>query len=73
MITPISPNEAIAQKNDLLELIVKNFLETLTRQDVFNKSFLDIEAHYRKSGWNVSYDRPNYCENYRHYYIFKEL
>lgn len=102
MITPVSPVEAIAQKNDLVpdfvfeafnEMIVKNLKQngsaqvdqnevlelivnkssgTLSRQDVFEKSFLDVEPHYRKSGWIVTYDRPAYYENYNAYYIFKK-
>lgn len=102
MITPVSPDDAIAQKNSLvpdfvfeafnemivknikqngeskvdqnevLKLIVKKSLGTLTSNDVFEKSFLDVEIHYRKYGWIVNYDRPAYYENYSAYYIFKK-
>lgn len=63
---------AKVEQDEVLELIVNKSSGTLSRQDVFEKSFLDVESHYRKSGWIVSYDSPAYYENYKAYYIFKK-
>lgn len=43
----------------------------LKREDFFEKKWLDIEKVYEKAGWNVSYDKPAYSENYEAYFEFK--
>lgn len=40
------------------------------RQDIFDNKWLDIEPHYRKAGWEVSYDRPSLHESYEPYFKF---
>ena len=44
----------------------------VTRNDIFAKKRLDVEPIFEKAGWEVSYDSPAYCENYRAYFIFKQ-
>ena len=44
----------------------------VTRNDIFAKKWLDVEPIFEKAGWEVSYDSPVYCENYRAYFIFKQ-
>ncbi len=54
--------------------IVNKFMEInndeITRQQIFDRKYLDFEDIYRKAGWKVSYDKPAYCENYEAYYEF---
>lgn len=42
----------------------------LKKSDLFEKRWLDIEAHYRKAGWKVEYDKPAYCETYKASWTF---
>lgn len=42
----------------------------VTRQDIFDNHFLDIEPVFRKAGWTVKYDQPAYNENYDSFYEF---
>lgn len=70
--------EAVIYQDDILNIIAieKRTDETEsskpTRREVFDHHWLDIEPIYRKVGWNVEYDKPAYCENYRAHFIFKK-
>lgn len=50
----------------MFEEKVKEFKENL-----FSKRFLDIEPYYRKEGWQVTFEKPAYCENFEPYWTFK--
>jgi hypothetical protein len=43
----------------------------LTRNDIYNKGYLNIEAAYDKQGWVVNYDKPGYDESYDAFFKFK--
>ena len=45
--------------------------EGTTRQDIFDKHWLDFEEAYRKAGWKVTYDSPGWDENYDEFYKFE--
>lgn len=36
----------------------------LTRAEVFDRHYLDVEAVYEAEGWRVTYDKPAYNESY---------
>lgn len=36
----------------------------ISRQEAFDRHYLDVESIYRREGWKVEYDKPGYCENY---------
>mgnify|MGYP003512507362 CR=1 FL=1 len=36
----------------------------VTREQVYEKHYLDVEDIYREVGWKVEYDQPGYCESY---------
>ena len=36
----------------------------VSRETIFARGWLDIEAMYRKAGWRVVYDKPGYNEDY---------
>jgi hypothetical protein len=42
----------------------------VSRQEVFDNQWLDIEDIYREAGWKVSYDKPAYNETYKAYFTF---
>lgn len=44
----------------------------ITRQEAFNKHYLDVEDAYSKAGWDVNYDKPGYCETYEAYFVFSK-
>ena len=54
---------ATLKQEDIL-LRVCNESSGLTRQEIFNKHYLDIESFYREQGWKVEYDKPGYNETY---------
>ncbi len=43
----------------------------LTRSEVFDSHYLDIEESYRAAGWTVEYDKPGYNESYAASFTFK--
>lgn len=44
----------------------------LKEKDISDKGWLDVEPVYRDAGWEVSYDKPAYCESwYEPYYTFR--
>lgn len=46
--------------------------ETISRQEIFDNHWLDVEDIYRKIGWDVTFDKPGYSESYSAYYVFKK-
>ena len=42
----------------------------ILREEVFSRKLLNIEGAYRKKGWSVTYDKPDYNESYKAYYEF---
>lgn len=39
----------------------------MTKEDfdqIYTRGWFDIEEHYRKAGWKVTYDKPGYNEHY---------
>jgi hypothetical protein len=39
--------------------------------EIYTNHWLDIEEVYAKSGWNVEYDKPAYCESYEAAFTFR--
>ena len=62
--------ESIVKQDEILDKICTE--ETgLTHNMVFDFHFLDIEDIYREQGWEVTYDKPTYCEDYDAYFKFE--
>ena len=67
--------EAYVKQDDAMERAMMNFKKAgkrIKRDDIFKKGWMDVEAHYRKAGWQVKYDKPAYCEDYDASFIFKK-
>jgi hypothetical protein len=57
------------KQNEVMERILK-LQPGLSRQEIFNKHWLDVEPFYRKAGWHVEYDKPGFNESYDAYFVF---
>ena len=55
----------------VLEKLKQDFPE-ITRQDVFDKKWLDVEHFFRKAGWKVEYDKGAYYDTYDPYFTFEK-
>lgn len=42
----------------------------LTRNQVFENKWLDVEEFYRRAGWKVEYVKPAYYETFTAYFVF---
>ena len=61
---------ATLKQEDILNRVC-NESSGLTRQEIFDKHYLDIEPCYREQGWKVEYDKPGYNESYPATFTFK--
>ncbi len=59
------------KQKEAIERIIKK-LPDLTRQDVFDRNYLDIEDVFEKVGWKVIYDKPAYRETYEPNFEFRK-
>lgn len=44
---------------------------SLSRAQIFDRGYLNVEEVYREQGWKVSYDKPAYYEDYDAYFEFR--
>lgn len=54
--------EAYVRQPDVVKRIAKKM--KVSRNDIFENNWLDVEGVFRKAGWKVYYDKPGYCETY---------
>lgn len=66
-------NQVNISQDEILKEIVKLSPKRITKDKVFNNSWMDFEPLYRKYGWEVRYDGPGYNESYEPFYIFKPI
>jgi hypothetical protein len=62
--------QAVVRQDDAVRLIVERM--SCTREDVFSRRYLDVEALFEAAGWKVDYDKPGYCEAYAATFTFKK-
>jgi hypothetical protein len=46
-------------------------MKDVSRNDFFDKGWLNFESLYEKQGWRVDYDKPAYNENYSAFWRFE--
>lgn len=66
---------SVLMQNKVVARIISKFKESnkkVSRHDVFEKGWLNVETSYRKLGWTVAYDKPSYDENYEAHFIFSK-
>lgn len=78
------PDEVISVFNDLItegcvngqvtvmqKDVVKRLVDMgVSRKDIFDKGWLNVEQLFEQAGWEVGYDRPAYNESYEPYFTF---
>jgi hypothetical protein len=61
---------AKVKQEDVINLILSKS-GFLSRQEIFDKGWLNIEDVYRGQGWKVEYDKPGCYETYSAFFKFK--
>lgn len=66
-------DEAVILQDDIMDIVSSNDPDNdkPSRQEVFDKGWLDFEPLYRERGWSVEYDKPGFNESYKAKFIFK--
>ena len=68
-------SKAIIRQGDLLEKVLDTVLDRYKekfRKEIFEKHWFDFEPLFRKAGWQVSFDKPGYNEDYGAYFVFSK-
>lgn len=65
-----SNGSSFIRQNEIAEAIAKKL--DITRTEVFDNKYLDIEDIYRAHGWKVEYDKPGYNESYEASFTFRK-
>ena len=60
------------KQNDLVDIIMKSSSQDngFTRDDVYSNHWLDVEKIYEEAGWEVTFHKPAYYEDFDPYYNF---
>lgn len=58
-------------EKDIVESILLVAPENTTRVELYNNKYIDFEPLYRQWGWNVTYDKPAWNEDYKPSFEFK--
>jgi hypothetical protein len=67
----LSEGYATVKQDDVVSRILSK-IDNVTRDQIFDNHWLDVEPFYRKKGWKVSYDKPGYNESYGAYWEFSK-
>ena len=54
------------------DIVAQLVQKGLSRGDIFENGWLDIEGLYRSHGWKVEYDKPGYNESYKPKFTFSK-
>lgn len=69
-----SGRTSIVKQNDAVEALrgamSDEHQDLISRQEVFDEGWLEIEEVFRAAGWKVEYDKPAYCETYEATFTF---
>lgn len=57
-------------QDDVIERILNKFNDSVSRQQIFDNCWLDVEGVFGEVGWDVVYDKPAYYETYLACFIF---
>jgi hypothetical protein len=64
-----SGNSATFKQGDVARL-ARKLLPKTQRDKLFTEKWMDVEGAYRSEGWQVTYDKPGYNEDYDATYTF---
>lgn len=68
-------NDITIKQDTAMDRILEKFSangKSISRHDIFDKHWLDVEDTYRNAGWKVKFDKPAYCETYDAYFVFSK-
>jgi hypothetical protein len=63
---------SVVKQNELLQEIVTKSSGNASSEEALRMGWLDLEPLYESYGWNVSYDKPGYCDSYEPSFTFTE-
>ena len=63
---------AKVMQNDIMAAICVAFEGNYTRQEIYEKGWMDIESLFEAHGWHVDYDKPGYNETYEACFTFSK-
>lgn len=66
---PFRPVIRIEQEDVIMRMMSLN--PEITRQEIFDKHYLDVENYYKRAGWKVQYFKPAYFEDWKAYWEFR--
>lgn len=64
-----SGHEAYIVQKDIIDALVSTL--GVSRQEVFDNHWLDVESIYQARGWKVTYDKPGFSETYEANFTFR--
>ena len=62
--------EANVTAEEVVLTIIDKSDGTITRKELYDRKFLDIETIFSSVGWKVVYNKPYYDESYAPFYTF---
>jgi len=68
-------DEAHIFQDDIIRESLINFEGAgikMTRDDLFDRKYLDIEECFSKVGWAVKYESPERGESFKSYFVFRK-
>lgn len=68
IILELSNNIATISQESVVSAILAQYSNS--RQEIFDKHWLDVEPVYKAAGWKVEYDKPGYNETYSATFTF---
>lgn len=68
IILELSNNVATISQESVVSAILAQYSNS--RQEIFDKHWLDVESVYEAAGWTVEYDKPGYNETYSATFTF---
>jgi len=60
--------QSIVTQSDIVRDMVAS--GKCSRNDIFEHGYLDVESIYRKAGWKVVYNKPQYWEDHPVTFLF---
>ncbi|MCZ7862618.1 hypothetical protein O9X98_14680 [Agrobacterium salinitolerans] len=65
-----SGGSAEVKQADVINEVVST--TNLDRYEIIDKGYLNVEEIFRKAGWKVSYEKPDYTESFPAYFEFRK-
>lgn len=70
LISNYNPNGTVITQEDVIVEIMNRSPDDISRNEIFDNGWLDVEPLFKENGWNVEYDKPGLGESYKARFIF---